>query len=119
MCSSDLKTPMFKNQKERDFSALFFFSPQNHQCRGFGILNFLNFCFSQLRVSSHDFEFKSQYIIHIKEDFGIKYFFSESNSFGMTRLQSVVALIWKSMVMNREGQRGRYLGIQGQNISPL
>ena len=96
-----LKTPVLKNQKERDFSALFIFSPQNHQCRAFGILNFLNFCLSQLRVSSHDFEFKSQHKTHIKEDSGIKYFFSESNSFGMARLESVVALIWKSMVRGK------------------
>ena len=62
------------NRKSGILGSFFFFSPQTHQChQDFGILNFLNFCFSQLKFSSHDFEFKSLHNMHIKQDFEIKW----------------------------------------------
>ena len=58
----------------------------------------MNFCFSQFGVWSDDFEFRSQDGGHLRDYFGIKYFFSDSHSFQMTGVERSVSFLWDFMV---------------------
>ena len=63
----------------------------------------MNFCFSRFGVWSDDFEFRSQDGGHLKDYFGIKYFFSDSHCFQMARVERSVSFLWDSMVYEEPG----------------
>ena len=60
----------------------------------------MNFCFSRFGVWSDDFEFRSQDGGHLRDYFGIKYFFSDSHSFQMARVERSVSFLGDGMVLH-------------------
>ena len=95
-----LNSPYFSSifRKRRDFSAYFFFSPQNHKRRLFKngwlseLLNlWVQYCLRQLEIS-HSYE--QDVWLH----FWVKTFFSKSTHYGWASNESSVYLILRILV---------------------